>query len=194
MRKDSLERQGRAGAETEAWWSLVCNSAQDLDGFEAWAMMRDGQMAASFLAFRCDDWFTLPFEQSLTAHIEHRVNNAIFYQITHDAIRREGISNVFFCLDSLDAPSSMDEFKFRMGLKPRAVRQRVVFHPWLAPFANQFSHAIVEWLLKRNPGSYLLAKAGGMLRFHLQGLLPLEKQDWPQRLVKNKDQLLKGGN
>jgi hypothetical protein len=66
----------------------------------------------------------------------------------------------------------------------------VVFHPWLAPFANRFSHGIVARLLKRNPGSYLLAKADGMLRFHQQGKYPLSEQDWPNRLEPYRAELI----
>ncbi len=190
LRKDSLERQGRVGAENEAWWSRLCNSAEDLPGFEAWAAIHDGQLAATFLAFQCDDVFTLPFEQSATAFLENRVNNAIFFSVTRQAIQRQDISSVFFCLHSLDAPCSVDQFKFRMGNTARAVRQRVVFHPWLAPFANRFTHMTVGRLLQRNPGNATLAKAEGMLRFHLEGKRPIEQQEWPEYITGCKAELV----
>lgn len=183
LRRDSLERQGRVGAESEEYWYRLCMSAEGLPGFEAWAATHDGKLAATFLAFQCDDVYTLPLEQSATEFLENRVNNAIFFYVTHQAINRQGVSSVFFCLHSLDAPCSVDQFKFRMGYTAKPVRQRVVFHPLLEPFANPLAHTLVSRLLLRNHGNATLAKLEGMLRFSLQGKLPMDKQEWPDCLA-----------
>jgi hypothetical protein len=189
LRQDSLERQGRTDAETEEWWHTMCMSAEDLPGFEAWGAIHVGELVASFLAFVCDDCFTLPHEQSSSAHLEYRVNNAIFYGVTHQAMQRDNINSVFFCLHSLDAPSSVDEFKLRMGNTARPVRQRVVFHPLLAPFFNKASHALIKRMLGRYPDNPKLSKTEGMLRFYLDGKLPAGKQDWPACLEYCKSEL-----
>ena len=194
LRLDNLERQGRTGAETEEWWRRLCLSAQDLSGFEAWGAIHDGQLVASFLAFRCDDCYTLPFEQSLSAHLESRVNNAIFYWVTHEAFKRNGISRVFFCLHSLDGAPGVDQFKFRMGYAAKPVRQRVVFHPLLAPFLNTATYAVVRHFLDRKPNRPSLSKAEGMLRFYLEGRCPPNEQDWPECLVDRKSELLEALN
>ena len=192
LRLDSLERQGRVEAETEQGWRHMCQSAENLSGFEAWGAFYDGQLAASFLAFQCDDWYTLPYEQSATAYLESRINNAIFFHVTHEAIHRSGIRGVFFCLQSLDAPASVDQFKFRMGLTARAVRQRVVFHPWLEPFIGKPVYSVVKRLLARQPNKPALAKMEGMLRFYQEGkCLPLE-QDWPACLNDRRSELVEG--
>ena len=180
LRQDSLERQGRTDAETEEWWVRMCMSAQDLPGFEAWGAIHEGELVASFLAFVCDDWFTLPHEQSLSACLEHRVNNAIFYGVTHRAMQRDNISSVFFCLHSLDAPPSVDQFKFRMGYTARPVRQRVVFHPLLAPFFNKASYALVKRLLVRYPTYSKLSKTEGMMRFYMDGKRSPSEQEVPE--------------
>jgi hypothetical protein len=185
LRRDSLERQGRADAETEEWWRRLCTSAQDLPGFEAWGAIHEGELVASFLAFTCDDCFTLPHEQSASAHLRHRVNNAIFYGVTHQAIQRENINSVFFCLHSLDAPPSVDEFKFRMGYTARPVRQRVVFHPFLAPLLNRASHTMIKQILNRYPNHAKLSKTEGMLRFYLDGKLPANDQNMPVCLTQS---------
>jgi hypothetical protein len=190
LRQDSLERQGRVGAETEEWWQRLCMSAEDLPGFEAWGAIHDGELVASFLAFICDDHFTLPHEQSASAHLQHRTNNAIFFAVTQEAFRRPDTSEVFFCLHSLDAPESVDQFKFRMGFAAKPVRQRVVFHPLLAPFFNTASHAIVKRLLARQTNNAALAKAEGMIRFYLDGKRPPTKQDWPDCLASRRSELL----
>ena len=120
LRRDTLERQGRLGAESETWWRRMCATAEDLPGFEAWGALHNDELTASFLAFTCDDRFTLPHEQSATAHLEYRPNNAIFYEIIRQAVQRPGINGVFFGLHSLDAPATVDEFKLRMGCDSQA--------------------------------------------------------------------------
>jgi hypothetical protein len=190
LRRDTLERQGRTGAETKEWWHRLCMSAADLPGFEAWGALNNGHLVASFLGFRCDGCYHLLHEQSSTAHLESRCNNAIFYFVMCEALKRDGISKVFFCLQSLDAPVSMDQFKLRMGCTAKPVRQRVVFHPWIRPAVNNLTHKIVSQILQRNQGSRLLAKAEGMLRFYLQGKRPPEQQDLPECLVDRKKEFV----
>ena len=183
LRRDSLERQGRTGAESEEWWRRLCGSAEDLPGFEAWGAIHDGELVASFLAFTCDNHFTLPHEQSSSAHLKHRANNAIFFAVTQAAFKRPGISEVFFCLHSLDASESVDEFKFRMGFTRKPVRQRVVFHPLLVPCLNGVSHALIRRVLTRRPDNATLAKAEGMVRFYLEGKRPPSGQELPECLI-----------
>lgn len=167
LRKETLERQGRTNAESEEQWRKLCLSADGLQGFEAWGAFCDGRLAASFLAFQCDEYYTLPYEQSATQYINLRVNNGIFYFVTQAALKRKNISSVFYGLQSLDAPPSVDQFKFRMGYTAKPVCQRVVFHPSISLLANNYSHWLIVKMLGRFQGNYTLAKAEGMLRFYL---------------------------
>jgi hypothetical protein len=186
LRSDTLERQGRESAETEEWWQLLCTSAEGLPGFEAWGAIHDGELVASFLAFTCDQYYILPYAQSASAHLAHRTNNAIFFSVTQAAFKRPGISGVFFGLHSLDAPESVDLFKFHMSLTAKPVRQRVVFHPLLAPFSNGITHAVVKQLIARNPQNPLLSKTEGMIRFYRDGKRPPRGQVWPDCLAEHK--------
>jgi len=190
MRLDTLQRQGRIDAENEAWWRRLCHSAADLPGFEAWGAIHEGELVASCLAFACDDYYTIPYQQSASAHLQYRVNAALFFGVTSQALQRADKKTVFFCLQSLDAPASVDEFKFRMGFAALPVRQRVVFHPWLAPFLAPGSHAILKRWMARYPEKTVLAKAEGMLRFYLEGQRPPESQEWPQELAAHRSGLL----
>jgi len=157
-------------------------SAQDLPGFEAWGAMRDGQLIASVLAFMCDDCYLLLYEQSATAHLKSRVNNAIFFYVTHEALKRRGVSRVFLGLQSLDAPSSVDRFKIRMGYTPKRVGQRVVFHSLFSPFASGMTYKLVNALRQHYRNSNFLAKTEGMLRFYRQGNRFSCEPQWPERL------------
>ena len=83
---------------------------------------------------------------------------------------------MFYALQSLDAPASIDDFKFRLGYKPVAVRQRVVFHPWLTPVAVRCGYACLRMLSWYMPRSRAVAKGLGLFRFHLQGKQPLRRR------------------
>ncbi len=100
------------------------------------------------------------------------------------------ITSILYGLHSLDAPSSVDEFKFRMGYTPQPVRQRVVFHPWLRPLINRATLATLNRLNRSFPGHATLAKAEGMVRFYLEGLKPLQDQQWPTCLEDKKEKIL----
>ena len=69
----------------------------------------------------------------------------------------------------------------------KAVRQRVDFHPFISPFATSAVHAWTRRLLQRDASNPFLAKAEGMLRFHIEGKCPLAEQTWPECLVEQKE-------
>ncbi|MCX6031754.1 MAG: hypothetical protein NT169_20935 [Chloroflexi bacterium] len=186
LRSETLIRQGRTKAENQTWWRRMCQSAQDLPGFEAWGAIHDGQLVASFLACTCDSCYTLLYHQSATAHLRNGINNAIFYSVTAAALSRPGISQVFVALHSLDASPDVDRFKFRMRYTTRPIRQRVVFHPSLSLVLDPVNPIVTRLIRHWSPETPALAKVKGMLRFYLDGKLPLDKQNWPEILLNAK--------
>ena len=190
LQHDTLERQGRLDSMTEHDWRRMCMAADGLEGFEAWASIVDGELAATILTARIGDTCYVPFAQSQTKYMNKHVNNALFYTACRDMLAREGVNQIFFTLHSLDAPSSVDEFKFRMSFQPIPVRQRVVFNPLLGPLVNKTSHAMLARLHEQKPNINLISKAEGMMRFTLTGRLPLHEQPWPECLTCMKDLLL----
>lgn len=180
LQVDTLERQGRKVELEHNKWRTLCLAARDLPGFEAWGALVDGKLAASALVFRMDDWYYILYQQSLRKYLPENVNNALTFTMTQNLINRPGTRSIFYGLHSLDASASLDEFKFRMGYLAKPVRQRVVFHPWLGSFGNDLSHSITQRLLSHVPGHPILSKAEGMLRFYLEGRLPLREQNWPE--------------
>jgi hypothetical protein len=182
LRQETITRQGRVKAESERWWRGLCNSAKDLPGFEAWGAIHDNKLVSSILAFTFDDCYTFLYMQSATAHLKYGINNAILYHATTEALKQKGIKQVFVGYQSLDAPESVDRFKLRMRYKVKPVRQRVVFHPGLRLFFNSASHAALRSLVRIDPGNSIFSKTEGMLRFYLQGRLPLIEQSLPEAL------------
>ena len=184
VRLETLERQGRIGAESPVWWRNLCLSAEGLPGFAAWAAVVDNRIAATLLAFTCDNCCSILYQQSRTEYLPLSVNNALTFVFTNEMLEKNPGVWFFYGLHSLDAPSSVDEFKFRMGYKAKPVRQRVVFHPLLKPFFNKFSHRLLTIAGQKWPGNSKLVKAEGMVRFFLEGKLPLQDQKWPTCLLK----------
>ncbi len=191
LQQDTLDRQGRTSGMSQAEWQRICLAADGLSGFEAWGAIANGELAGSLLTGRVDNTWYVPYAQSRREFLNKHVNNALFYTVCCEMLSREGITGMFFCLHSLDAPSSVDEFKWRMGFIAKPVRQQVEFHPWLNPITNQFSHSLVLWLCERFPRSYLLSKAEGMLRFSLEGKKPLYQQEWPECLSEYRERMEK---
>jgi hypothetical protein len=190
LQADTLERQGRTKSMHQAEWQRICRSADGLPGFEAWGAVCDGELAAALLTARLDDTWCVPYALSHSRFLREHVNNALFFAVSCDLLAREGVQEIFFTLQSLDAPESVDDFKFRMSLVAEPVRQRVILHPCLQPLATRRTHAFVLRRLGRDPGNPFLAKAEGMLRFHMQGKRPLEAQEWPTCLAEYKAKFL----
>ena len=183
LQRDTLERQGRIKSMSCSAWQRICRSAVGLPGFEAWGATFEGQLAASLLTTRIDDTFYVPYAQSHSNFLRRHVNNALFYTVSCDLLAQPGVTGIFFGLHSLDAPESIDEFKFRMGFAAKSVRQRVVFHPLLEPFSTATVHRVLVRSCARFPGNPMLSKAEGMLRFRLLGQRPLDDQAWPACLA-----------
>jgi hypothetical protein len=183
LQADTLDRQGRELHLSPEIWQRRCMSASDLPGFEAWGALVEGRLAASVITFTLDDYVYMLYQQCHRDYLANHVNNALSYTVSEAIMERSTIRGILYGLHSLDAPPSVDEFKFRMGYSAKAVRQRVVFHPLLRPLFNDMTHRLLRAGLARRPGSSGLAKAEGLVRFYLSGKKPLSQQAWPSPLL-----------
>ncbi len=192
LQSDTLRRQGREDAQDRSRWEALCKSAIGLDGFEAWAAIHETQLVASAFCFIMDGTCSILYQQSRTEHLSNNTNNVLAYEITHEMMNRPNIDQVFYGLHSLDASSSVDAFKFRMGYESRPVRQRIFIRPPLSTLCNPATHASLKAAQKLFPNLSYLNKAEGMIRFYLQGKLPLAKQNWPEGVIDQKENILAG--
>ena len=183
LETDTVNRQDRQVKMTKETWRRRYLSAKDLPGFEAWGALIENRLVASLLTFRMDDCCELISQQCHREYLNARVNNALAFTVTETMAKRPGVRSIFYTLQSLDAPPSVDEFKFRMGYKAKQVRQRVVFHPWLAPVIGPTCCAAVNELVRWFPKDPSLPKIMGMLQFYLEGKRPLHEQHWPECLA-----------
>lgn len=187
LQHDTLVRQDRLRSMEQDVWINLCRSAAGLPGFETWAAVSGGQLAGAVIVCRIDDVFNVPYAMSRTCCLSDHVNSVLFYSVSCEMLKRGGVNAVFFTVQSLDAPANVDEFKLRMGFEPKAVRQCVEFHPFLNRFATSKTLVRTQKLLQRDPSNPFLAKAEGMLRFHVEGERPITEQVWPECVASQKD-------
>jgi hypothetical protein len=145
---------------------------------------------SALLACTIDETVCIFYQQSLSHHQKFGINNALTYTFTREVLQRREIRSIFYGLHSLDAPPTVDDYKFRMKFLPKPVKQRVVFNPFIAPLLQPLSHSLVKAIIKILPENAHFAKAEGMIRFYLQGKRPLVEQDWPEVLKKEKESIL----
>jgi hypothetical protein len=189
LRFETLVRQGRTKAESRRMWEALCLSAEGLPGFEAWGALHEGRLVAALLSYKLQGTVSILYQQSLTEHLKFGVNNALTYVFTHEMMQQPEVHCVFYGIESLDAPPSVDEYKFRMGYVAKPVLQRVVFNPYLTPIMGKPSYLILR-LACRLFCIPLLAKAEGMLRFYLEGKCSLREQSWPEALLDQRESIL----
>ena len=172
LQEDTLIRQNRPGSMTRKQWENLCLAAKDLQGFEVFAAISGGELAAAVIVCRIDDIYNVPFAMSHCRFLRNHVNNALFFSFCCELLNRDKVKSIFFTVQSLDAPANVDEFKQRMGFEKKIVRQDVIVHPLLKPVVTSTLHALSQRLLNRFPSSHQLAKAEGLMRFYLEGRQP----------------------
>ena len=191
LQQDTLVRQDRVRSMSQQEWERLCRAAIDVPGFEAWAATSEGELAGAVIICRIDDLFNVPYAMSHSRFLGNHVNNVLFFAVSREMLSRPGVRGIFFTVQSLDAPPNVDEFKFRMGLAPKAICQRVEFHPLLRPFVTPALHAQILKRLQKDPSHPMWTKAEGMVRLYLQGKRPLSEQDWPACIAGQKEAYLR---
>jgi hypothetical protein len=164
--RDTTVRQNRKPNSREKNWNRICAAAYDLPGFEAWGALVGNLLTGFLLTFQMEDWCYMLYQYCLSEFLPARINNALSYTVTKNFIDRPDIKSILYTIQSLDAPSTVDEFKFRMGYIEKPVRQRIVLHPWLRVVTNGASCKLIDLVKRCLPGNSLVAKTEGMLRFY----------------------------
>ena len=167
--RDTLIRQGR---DPNTWedekWQLYCSAANGLCGFEVWGAFKEGNLAAFIVGFQMEDHYTILHHSSATDYLRLYSNNALVFKLTKLKLSSPKVNHVFYGPASLDAPESLDKFKFRMGFKKRPMKQRIVFNPLLKPLVNTLSYKSIQKISATKPESDLWRKLEGIFRFYLQ--------------------------
>ena len=169
LRSDTLDRQGRETGDTFEKWSRGFLLAAELEGFEFRGALVGEKLAAFLCTFRMGECVNMISQQCHRSFLKEHVNNALSFVVTQEMLSRPGVQSIFYGLESLDAPPSVDEFKFRMGYRAKPVHQCVVFNPLAAPLVNGLSCRVLQALAGRRPANRTLSKAAGMVRVCVEG-------------------------
>ena len=176
---DTLGRQGREVRIDREDWRRRWLSAADLPGFSVWGAFIDKRLVASQVTFKMGAWCYFIYSQTDRESLKLKVSNAMIFHVTRETISQPDVQAIFIGMHSLDAPASVDDFKFLMGYAAKPVRQQVVFHPWLRPAINRYTYTMVKGLKSFRTGHPALRKAEGLIRFYLEGQRPLQEQTLP---------------
>jgi hypothetical protein len=185
LQEDTLLRQNRTRSMSKIQWERLCISAKDLPGFHAYGAIFEGELAGALIVCRLGNIYSVLYSLTHCRFLHEHVNNALFFTVSCELLKQEGINGIFLTVQSLDAPVNIDEFKLRMGFQPRAVRQNVAIHPYIRPFITPGVYHLNKKLMELYPGNPNLAKSEGMLRFHLEGRMPVKDQTLPECLQNN---------
>jgi hypothetical protein len=166
---DTLARQGRDPRLcNESDWKQFCDATEGLDGFEAWGAFTGGKLASFVAGFQMEDHFTLLQQSSATEYLELYPNNALIFEVTRLKLASPEVTAVSYGPQSLDAPESLDAFKFHMGYKKLPMKQRVMFNPLIKPFIGSATQKIVQFAAGIKLKSNELSKLEGLIGFYLE--------------------------
>jgi hypothetical protein len=164
---DTLIRQGRAPHRNEEKaWQLYCSSAEGLDGFEVWGAFLGNKLASFMTTYQMEDHCTILHHSSATEYLHLYPNNALVFYVTKFKLASPEVNSVYYGPQSLDAPASLETFKFHLGYQKRPMKQTIVFNPLVKPFINGLSHKIIQRLSASKPDSDTFRKLEGIVRFY----------------------------
>jgi hypothetical protein len=189
LQLDTLQRHNRVDSLSKEAWQRVFTNVRDLPDFTAWGAFVGEELASIVLIACVEGVAYLLYQCSHQRFFKKAVNNALIFAVTREMLARPDVRMIFYSTHSLDAPVSVDDFKFGMDYWARPYRQQIQFHPLLSPFFNATSHRLLRWLSGRITNN-ALSKGEGMLRFYLAGRLLPEQQPWPPCLQEQRQELL----
>jgi hypothetical protein len=167
LNNDTLTRQGRdPNTHEEKRWQIYCSAADGLEGFEAWGAFSGDDLASFIVTFQMEDHFTILHHSSATKYLPSYPNNALVFYVTKLKLALPEVDTVSYGPQSLDAPESLEIFKFRMGFQKRPMKQTIVFNPLVKPFINSFSYKAIQGLSTFRPKSDVFRKLEGIVRLY----------------------------
>lgn len=166
LNTDTLIRQGRkTGVWTLKRWQTYCNSARGLPGLEAWGAFYDNNLAAFMVGYQMDDYFEILHHSSASEFLHLNPNNALVFYVTKLKLSSNEVNNVCYGPESLDAPASLETFKFRMGFQKLPMKQVIILNPLIQPMINNFSYSFIRRISKRAKSDFW-KKLEGIVRFY----------------------------
>jgi hypothetical protein len=169
--QDTLARQGRDGVMMGARWDRFWVAAAATAGMEGWGAWVGDSLAAFLVSVTFEDSVEFLLARSCSDELSAYPNNALLFSVTEEMLVRRGVAEITFGLESLEPVDALDQFKFSMGFHPRALRQRIVFHPLVKALVRQAPIRALfrRWTDRRGSEAVFWRKAAGLLRFAEEG-------------------------
>ncbi len=156
----TLERQGRnAHSTTQERWNQYCQAAAQIPGFEAWAALVEGSLAAFMVTALVEDCFSILLQASAADYLSHNPNNALVFTVLRTKLASPEVGYVSYGLKSIEDTAGVDHFKERMGFQLRPFKEGIVIHPALKPFLLLGGRSGVAMMARRRPDSDFWRKA-----------------------------------
>jgi hypothetical protein len=164
--RDTLARQGRGVRLEGAAWDRFWAAAEATPGMEGWGAFVGGELAAFLVSVQLEDCVEFLLARSRSDRLDAYPNNALVFEVTRTMLKDRGVRQVTFGLESLEPVGPLDQFKFGMGFRAAALRQRVVFHPVLgALLAPARVRAVLRRWAERGSTGGFWRKALGLMHF-----------------------------
>lgn len=139
LNRETLARQGRLSSDfSSTRWRDTCLAAAKYPGFEAWAAVSEGKVAAVAMSFCMGEVAYILLQRSAPSILGTYPNNALTFTITQQLLARSEIQMVFYGLRPLIASASLDHFKTGMGYRRFMVRESF----WIAPLMRPCLRAV----------------------------------------------------
>lgn len=166
-RSTMVRQQRKVSADHDRYWRRHFAAAEASDTAECWGAFAGERLAAFLIAITIEDCVYLPVLKSSSEHLSAYPNNALVYSLTHDALRRPGITEVSWGLESL-LPSleGLERFKQGMGFEQRPIGQRIEMTRWLDAAVRGPATWAVPRLAARGGGGQMVDRAAATLRWH----------------------------
>src|SRR4030042_5590414 len=163
---DTLIRQERKPRVwTDKRWKRYCLSATGITGLEAWGAFYENNLAAFIVAYQMDDYFEILHHSSATEYLHLYPNNALVFSVTKLKLSSMEVNHVSYGPQSLDAPESLETFKFRMGFEKLPMKQGIIFHPIIRPFINDITYKFIQRIAAGSSTDFW-RKLEGIFRFY----------------------------
>ncbi len=167
LNEGTAKRQGRDSEYADpAYWRKYCNSAKATSGFSAWAAWVDGKLGAYLIVAAFDGWVNWLVQNSATALLNKRPNNALVYETARHFLRDTEYKRICYGLGSLENVAALDRFKQRMGWTLQPVRQRIAFAPGIRRSLALVREPMLKLATRAFPKSYFVRKTAAMIRLY----------------------------
>ena len=165
--RDTLSRQGRAVRLDDPAWQRFWDTAAATPGMEGWAAFVGGEMAAFLLSVQFGDSVEFLLARSRSDCLDAYPNNALIFEVARTMLVQRGLCQITFGIESLEPVGPLDQFKFGMGFRAAALRQRVVFHPMVRALLRRpaLRMLVCRYAEGRGADAGFWRKALGLVRF-----------------------------